>query len=219
MAQPTTASAPGTATARTPYHARVHHLETCNCNHGCGCQFGGFPDHGGCEAMVAYEVIEGRYGDVDLTGVKIVEGAMWPGPIHEGGGRAVVFVDDRASDEQVDAVFKILSGQAGGMPFEALAGTFDRVEGPVRRPIEMRIDGRRSTVRVEDAAEVEMKPLQDPVSGEDKDVHITYPGGGFMWDDGAIGTTARMRLQHGDMRFEHPGRFAAYATPTWKNEA
>lgn len=202
-----------------PYRITTHHLETCNCNHGCGCQFGGFPDRDGCESILGYEIIEGSYGDVDLAGVRAVEAAAWPGAIHEGGGRAVLFVDEKATDEQVEALVAILSGQAGGMPWEALATTIDRVDGPIRAPIEMTVDGRRSTFRVPGFVEVDMRPLENPVSGEEQDVHITYPSGGLMWDDGAIGTTGTMRLEYEDFRMEHPGGFAAYATPTWTNQS
>lgn len=213
--QPTT-SGPATT---TPYSITTHHLETCNCNHGCGCQFGGFPDRGGCESLLGYEIIEGNFGDVDLTGVRAVEAAAWPGAIHEGGGRALLFVDEKASDEQVAALATIFTGQAGGMPLEALASTIDRVDGPIRAPIEMTVNGRHSTFRVPGFVDVTMKPLESPVSGEPQDVHITYPSGGFMWNDGAIGTTGTMRLDYEDFQLEHPGRFAAYATPTWTNQS
>ena len=200
------------------YRVTAHHLETCNCNHGCGCQFGGFPDRDGCESVLGYEVIEGHYGDIDLAGVRAVEAAAWPGAIHEGGGRAVMFVAEKASDDQAEAIAAIFSGKAGGMPWEALAATIDQVDGPIRAPIEMNVDGPRSTFRVPGFVDVSMKSLEDPVSGEAKDVHITYPSGGLMWDDGAIGTTESMRLEYEDLEMEHPGGFAAYATPTWTNQ-
>lgn len=204
--------------AATAYRIEVHHLETCNCNHGCGCQFGGYPDHGGCETILGYEVIEGNYGDVDLSGLRIVEAGAWPGAIHEGGGHVVMFVDENATDEQVEAVTKIFTGDAGGMPWEALGATIERFDGPIRAPIEMHVDGRSSSFRVPGAVDVRMTPLQNPVSGEDQDVHITYPQGGLMWNDGAVGTTEMMRLEQGDLRLDHPGQFAAYATPTWSNQ-
>jgi hypothetical protein len=72
----------------TPYRIEVHHLETCNCDPGCNCNFGGFPDHGFCQALVGMQVIEGTYGGVDLAGVKAVFAAKWPKAIHEGHGQA-----------------------------------------------------------------------------------------------------------------------------------
>lgn len=211
---------PATAeTTRTAYRIKVHNLETCNCEHGCGCQFGGFPDHGGCEFIIGYEVIEGNYGEVDLAGTRLVIGAKYPKAIHEGGGRAVLFVDENASAEQVEGVAMIFSGQAGGMPWEAIADTLDAVEGPVVKPIEMTVDGRRSSYRIPDVLDVEMAPIINPVTGEENDVHIVYPQGGFFWNDGSVGTTETMRIDYGDIHLDHPGQFASYAVAEWTNQA
>ena len=213
MAQEATETTP-----QTPYRIKVHHLETCNCNHGCGCQFAGFPDADGCEAIVGSQVIEGHYGDVDLEGVRAVLAADWPNAIHEGNGKAVMFVDETASPEQGEGIAMIFSGQAGGMPWEAIAGTLDSVEGPILKPIEMTVDGNRSSFRIADILEVNMAPLKDVMSGEAKNVHIVYPQGGFIWNDGSIGTTETMHVGHGDIQFQHPTRFAAYAEPEWSNQ-
>ena len=212
-----TQEATDTAT-RTPYRIKVHNLESCNCNHGCGCQFGGFPDYGGCEAIIGYEIIEGNYGDVDLAGVRLVVGAKWPKAIHEGHGQAVMFVDETASPEQVEGVAMIFSGQAGGMPWEALATTLDSVEGPILKPIEMTINGTHSSFRIPGVLEVNMTPLIDPVSGEEKEVHIVYPKGGFLWDDGDICTTETMQIDYGNIKFQYPGKFSDHAIPEWTNQ-
>jgi hypothetical protein len=194
-------------------------LETCNCNHGCGCQFNGFPDRGGCEAIIGYAVTDGNFGDVDLTGTRVVVALKYPGALHEGGGKVVMFVDEGASPDQVAALGAIFSGQAGGMPWEALAPTMASVEGPVLKPIEMTVDGLNSSFRIEDALEVRMKPLKNPVTGADQHVHITYPDGGFFWNDGNICTTETMRADYGGVTLEHPGWFANFAVVDWSNQA
>jgi hypothetical protein len=204
---------------RIPYRVKLHHMECCNCRHGCNCQFAGTPNEGKCEFLVGYEVIQGSFGDLDLGGVRFVIGCMYPGAIHEGKGRVVLFVDESARPDQVEAVGTILSGKAGGMPWEALAGTIESMQGPVQAPIEMKVDGRRSWFRVPGVLEVQMTPLKDVVSGEDKEVHIVYPKGGFFWNDGDICTTETMRISQDGIRFEHPGRYSAYAEANWTNQA
>lgn len=199
------------------YRIKVHHLEVCNCNHGCGCQFGGFPDYGSCEAIFGFQVIKGNYGEVDLMGTRVVIAAKWPGAIHEGNGSVAMFVDESASEEQVGGLAMIFSGQAGGMPWEAIAGTITSLEGPIAKKIEMNIDGSNSTFGIAGVLDVDMTPLEDPVLGSKKNVHIVYPDGGFMWSDGKIGTTDAMRVDFAGVQFEHPGKFAAYATPEWSN--
>ncbi|GIX48588.1 MAG: hypothetical protein KatS3mg131_2799 [Candidatus Tectimicrobiota bacterium] len=203
---------------RTPWRLKVHNLEACNCSNGCGCQFNGFPDYGGCEAIIGYEVIAGHYGNVDLSGVRAVFAGKWPGAIHEGHGQGVLFIDAAARPEQVEGLAKIFSGQAGGMPWEALAATLDTVEGPLLKPIAMTVDGRRSHFAIAGVLEVAMTSLINPVSGEESEVHIVYPKGGFLWNDGDVGTTSTMRIDHGALRFQYPGKWAAYAVAEWSNQ-
>ena len=130
----------------------------------------------------------------------------------------MLFVDDTASQEQVDAFATILSGKMGGMPWEALAGTIGRFEGPVRKPVEIHAAGERSIVRVPGAVELQLTPFKDIISGAEKEVHIVYPGGGFFWDDAKIATTDAMSVHHGDLRFEWPKRYAAAAEVNWTNQ-
>lgn len=201
------------------YRVKAESIEACNCRHGCNCQFAGYPNEGKCEFIVAYEVKEGRFGKISLKGVRAVVAAKYPKAIHEGHGHVVLFVDDKASQEQVDALATILSGKMGGMPWEALAGTIEQFEGPLRKPIEMRMSGERSQVRIPGAVELRLTPLRDVVSGKDKEVHIVYPKGGFFWNDGKIATTETMHAEHGDFRLEWPNRYAAAAEVNWSNQA
>ncbi len=204
---------------RTTYRVNAQSVEACNCRHGCNCQFGGFPNEGKCEFIIGYEVKEGRFGDVDLGGVRAVVAAKYPGAIHQGNGHVVLFVDEKASDAQVEAFVGILSGKFGGMPWEALAGTIGRFEGPFRAPIEFRVEGQRANIRAGDFIELVTTPLVNPVTGAVNEVHITYPNGGFFWKDGNIVTTSAMRAAHGSLKLEWPERFAAVAEVNWTNAA
>ena len=197
--------------AGTTYRVRAQSVEACSCQHGCNCQFGGVPNEGICEFIIGYEVEDGHFGDVNLNGFRAVVAAKYPNAIHEGHGYIVLFVDDKASQEQVDAFATILSGKAGGMPWEALAGTVERFEGPIRKPIDVKIAGQRAHVRVPGAVELETTPLRDPVTGQEKEVHISYPKGGFFWNDGNVVTTKTMRVDFGDMRMEWPMKYASTA--------
>lgn len=46
--------------------------EFCNCDFGCGCNFGGFPNSkdGSCRGLVGIVIDSGTCGDVDLSGLK-----------------------------------------------------------------------------------------------------------------------------------------------------
>jgi hypothetical protein len=205
------------STGRIPYRVKAESIEACNCQHGCNCQFDGFPNEGKCEFIIGFEVKDGTFGDVSLNGFRAVVAAKYPNAIHEGNGHVVLFVDEKASQPQIDAFATILSGKMGGMPWEALAGTIGRFEGPIRKPLEVVARGERSQVRVPGAIELQLTPFKDVISGAEKEVHIVYPKGGFFWDDAKIATTETMRAEHGDLRFEWPKRYAAAAEVHWSN--
>jgi hypothetical protein len=205
------------AETKVSYQVKADSVEACNCNHGCNCQFAGFPNDGKCEFIIGFEVKKGRYGDVSLDGVRAAVAAKYPNAIHEGNGHVVLFVDETASQAQVDAFATILSGKMGGMPWEALAGTIARFDGPVRKPVQIHVDGERSTVRVPGSIELQLQSLKNPVTGEDKQVHIVYPKGGFFWDDATVATSTKMRATHGDLQLEWPSRYAAVAEVNWTN--
>jgi hypothetical protein len=204
---------------KTPYRVKAESIEACNCRHGCNCQFGGYPNEGKCEFVIGFDVKDGHFGNVSLTGMRAAIVAKYPKAIHEGHGHVVLFVDEKASQPQVDAFATILSGKMGGMPWEALAGTVERFEGPIRKAIQIEVAGERSRVRVPDAIDLQLTPLRDPVSGAEKSVHIVYPKGGFFWNDGAIATTSTMHAQYGDLRLDWPNRYASAAEVNWTNQA
>jgi hypothetical protein len=112
----------------------------------------------------------------------------------------------------------VMSGQLGGMPWEALAGTIGKFEGPIRGPVEITLAGERSRVQVPGVIDVQFTPLKDVVSGEEKEVHISYPKGGFFWNMGRVCTTQTMRAKHGDLAINWPGKYACAAEVNWTNQ-
>ena len=212
----TAASAP----VRPSYRVRAQSVEACNCALGCNCYFGGTPNEGICEFIIGYDIQEGRFGDVDLSRVRAVVAAKYPNAIHEGHGHVVLFVDQGASPEQVSALVTILSGQAGGMPWEAIAATIETFEGPILRAIEIGTTGQRGHVRIAGAVDLETKPIRNPLAGDQEiEVHMVYPKGGILWNDGNIVTTSTMRVTHDSLRLEWPGKFSVIAEVTWTNAA
>lgn len=213
----------GAATAaagtRTRFKVKAMSLEACNCAHGCNCQFGGFPNEGKCHFLIGYDIRDGKFGDVDLNGVKFVIAAKYPNAIHEGNGHVALFIDDKATADQVGAIATICTGAQGGMPWEALAATVTKLEGPIQKPIEMKLGGKDSFYRIADVLECRARAMKNPVTGDEQDVHITYPSGGFFWNDGNIVTTDVTKISFGELSFEYQGKFAAVAEVNWTNQS
>jgi hypothetical protein len=161
--------------------------EFCNCDFGCGCNFGGFPNSkdGSCRALVGLDIKAGTCGDVDLANVKCAAIVSWPKAIHEGGGTAVFVVEPSTTDAQIEALAGIFSGSLGGMPWELLGPTF-QVTGLVKTPITIEGEGRKSVFRAEGVAEGRGDTFKNPVTGEEHLANLDLPDG-FIWTRGECG--------------------------------
>src|ERR687896_508191 len=95
-------------TGKTSYRVKADSIEACNCQHGCNCQFAGYPNEGKCEFIIGFAITDGQFGGVSLNGFRAVIAAKYPKAIHEGNGHVVLFVDEKASQQQVDGFTAIL---------------------------------------------------------------------------------------------------------------
>ena len=163
----------------------------CNCDYGCPCQFNSLPTHGDCRAVGFIEIEEGHHGDTELNGLRIGMIVSWPGPIHEGKGQVVPFVDERASPEQRDALLRIMSGldtEPGATFFQVFSTTFDKMHDPVFARIDFDVDvnGRIAHLRVPGWIEARGEPMRNPITGEEHRARINLPQG-FEYDTCEVG--------------------------------
>src|ERR1700730_14901071 len=85
---------------RTPFRVKADSIEACNCQHGCNCQFGGYPKKGQTEAIIGFQAKDGRFGKISLNGLRAVVAFKYPKAIHEGHGHVILFVDDKARQDE-----------------------------------------------------------------------------------------------------------------------
>lgn len=178
----------------TPWEIKAREFTNCNCAYGCPCQFNALPTHGNCQAVSGMIIERGRFGDVVLDGLKFVGVLTWPGPIHEGGGKAFMVIDDRADDRQRQALLTILSGQEtepGKTIWNVFAATLDEVFEPEFKPIDMDIDieKRRGRIHVTGLIECEGRPIINPVTGAEHRVRIDLPDG-FEYSLAEVGSAS-----------------------------
>ena len=171
----------------TPWKMTGTGHEFCNCDFGCGCNFGGFPNSkdGSCQALVGFKIDTGSCGDVDLAGVKCAAIITWPKAIHEGGGKAAFIVDPSTTDGQAGALGQIFTGQLGGMPWELLGPTFE-VVGMEKATITIEGSGPKTTFKAEGIAEGRGDTFKNPVTGDDHFAEVHLPNG-FIWTKGECG--------------------------------
>jgi hypothetical protein len=190
-----------TTEQRTRWFLKGRGYEFCNCAPGCGCNFAGFPTStdGSCKAMVGNEILEGSCGDVDLSGVKAIAVIDWPKAIHDGNGRAVFIVDPATTDEQVDALSQIYTGQLGGQPWAILGTTFT-VAGLVKAPITFDGEGMNVEMTAEGVGQAKGETFKNPVTGEEHQAQIVLPDG-FIWTKGECGV-GTFDVQASDIHLE-----------------
>ena len=88
----------------------------------------------------------------------------WPGPLHEGGGVAQLIVDPSASEEQREALIKILSGeeQEPTTVFNIIGSTIEKEEDTLFTPIDMAWDwdARSGHITIPEVAEGSFEPIK-----------------------------------------------------------
>ena len=174
-------------TTATKWRLRGRGYEFCNCAPGCTCNFSGFPSSkdGSCKAFVGNAIDEGFCGDVDLAGVTAIAVLDWPKAIHDGDGKAVFIVEPDTTQEQIDCLAQIYTGQLGGNPWAILGTTFE-VVGLTKAPIKISGSGIDITLTADGLGEGRGQSFKNPVTGETHEAQIVLPDG-FIWTKGDCG--------------------------------
>ena len=136
------------------------YVETCSCELMCPCNLSF--DHGAtydyCRVTHCFDIEQGEIEGTDVSGLKFVAIADTPKVMTEGNWKLGAFVDANVSDEQMDKIVKVFTGQLGG-PMEGLAPLIGEVLGVERATIEVGHDGLRHSVRVGDAIDFEIEDV------------------------------------------------------------
>ncbi len=178
----------------TYWEFKGRELVNCNCEYGCNCQFNALPDKGHCHAVAGIRIDEGKHGDTSLDGLNLAAIFKWPGPIHEGNGEAIAFVDRRADDKQRAALLRIMTGQDTdpfATMFAVYASTVTTMHEPVFTDIDLHIDvdGRKGRIWVEDYIDTFGEPIRNPVTGMESRAEIVLPDG-FEYAIAEIGSAS-----------------------------
>jgi hypothetical protein len=225
-------------TTTTKWKIHAYFLDACNCDWGCPCQFNANPTHGNCEGISGYHIVSGSYGsdDVKLNGLNMALIASWPGPIHEGHGKASYYIDNRADEKQFEALSNIITGKAGGGPFAVYASTIEEFQEPKRASVKFQTKDIRSRVAVlaaeirgghkekrrgqqstkEDTiAEAWLEPIRNPVTGKVHRAIIEIPEGfeSSRMDQASI---KKLVANDGYLDFRYEGTYGSFSENVWK---
>ena len=181
-------------------------LIACNCDWGCPCNFNARPSRGKCEGGWLWMIDRGHVDGVQVDGLGVALYADWPGAIHEGGGRAACYVDDRSNPAQRTALTSLLHGEHGG-PWGLFRKTY-ALEGPDVARFAVELAGHGSRATIGDAVEIEMEAIRNPVTQAEAHPEVVLPEG-LVVKRGSMAASKVFRVR-GAVQYDHSGQYAAF---------
>ena len=139
---------------------RGSYVETCSCDLICPCN--ATFDHGAtydyCRVVLVFSIKDGEIDGTDVAGLNVAAIADTPKVMTDGNWKLGVFVDERASDDQMNKLVGVFGGQMGG-PMAGLAPLVGEMLGVERAPIEVVDDGVLHSVKVGNVIDFEIKDI------------------------------------------------------------
>ena len=182
------------------------YYQACSCDYGCPCQFQAPPTQGFCADVSVWTVDKGSLGDVSLDGTAFGVSAWWPEALHKGNGTAMVFIDERANEQQREAILTIVSRKAGGLPFEIIAQITPNIVGVEFVPFDIQGSGNKKSIKMGDKVAAAFDSIKNPVTGVPESASVTH-GTGFFFKEGDVvaATLCRSELG-GKLEFSYPDK-------------
>ena len=190
----------------TKWSIEGDYYQACSCDYGCPCQFQAPPTLGFCADVSVWTIDKGNVGDVSLDGMAFGVSARWPEALHKGNGTAVVFIDERTNQQQRDAILTIVSGEAGGLPFEIIAQDNSQYSRSRVRTVRYPRFRKQKNIRMGDKVGAAFDSIKNPVTGDPESVSVTH-GTGFFFKDGDVVAATECRSElGGDLEFSYPDK-------------
>ena len=181
----------------TPYRIAGSYYEACNCNAICPCRRqnaapGGRATYDNCDFILSWKILDGFSKDIDLSGLSVCMAGTYDE--HEEGKpwSVLIYVDDNATDAQLQALGRIFQGQDEGNIL--FTGEISNVLGIKRAVIDLEHSAGRETIKIAEIAEVRVDRAVEfdgtvscGIPGHDHPGHesvssITFNDGPFDWD-------------------------------------
>ena len=170
------------------------------------------PTEGACNVPVAFHIESGSYGSVRLDGLNVAVAIQTPGPMADGNWSVAAYIDERADNEQTEALGAIFTGAAGG-PMAAFAPLIGKDLGMKKVPITYRVEGKTRSAEIPGILNMSVDPL--PTAHESGEMwastgHPINPDRLAL----AVGASGNEYRDHG-MRWDNSGRNGHYAPIDW----
>lgn len=163
------------------------YFETCNCEVACPCIFLSPPTEDDCTLFVGWHVEKGNYEHINLDGLNVALAVYSPGNMITTKWKAALYFDDKASEDQKNALMQIFTGQAGGPP-EALVASIDEVLGVKSVGIDYFANGKHRSLKIDGVVEAEIESIRGQGGAE-----VTVSGHPLTVAPGFAATVAKSK--------------------------
>lgn len=134
------------------------YFETCSCDVSCPCIWLRPATQDACDLMLAWHVTQGQKDGVDVSDLNAVMAVNTPKQMTDGNWKVALYLDDRATPEQSEALGAVFSGGAGGH-LAALGPLIGEVAGVVPASISFNRSGRSLKATVGDLLSMESEEM------------------------------------------------------------
>jgi hypothetical protein len=136
-------------------------LEACNCNVLCPCSIGEDADNDTCCAAIAHHYDKGAIDEIDVSGLTVAVVTFIPGNILQGNWQVMLYIDERATDAQFEALSSVYRGERGG-PLADFAHLYGKIVSIERAPITFDLQGGKGKLDIGGAIYVELESYWNP---------------------------------------------------------
>ena len=137
-------------------------LDLCSCKMWCPCCLGPEiePDEGWCAHTFGFEIRKGNSDGVDLSGTTVAFTGEWPANFYSGGGKARLYIDETAIEDQRRELEAIFSGRKRGHLDSLWGAAID--EWLLDKVVKIAISwGEAPTLSVNGFGQATMRPLSN----------------------------------------------------------
>lgn len=150
------------------WRIRGTYFESCNCDAVCPCRridgvSGGRSTHGVCMGVLSWLIEEGAVDGVDLSGLPVALASRYSDDEEGSPWTWVLYLDARASRQQLAALEAIFAGRLGGDAERHFPWAWKASELVAVRPVEIDVDHtrRRQWLRIRDHVSVRIRERYD----------------------------------------------------------
>jgi len=191
---------------QTSWRMRGDVMEACSCATTCPCNFGSDPTPLPCEVVIGWRIQDGNYGNTRLDGLSVVLYGRIPANVFLGNWTVGVYLDQRASQPQAQALGDIFAGNAGGWP-AMLSSLIGNLLPPKQVPIQFQtVDGEHN-ITIRGLLEVGSERVPNPLPGQPPlDPKVSDLAVPFYTGSVNVRRSRTLRLSDPGMSFQYTGR-------------